>query len=105
MLKAISCEFCTAVPWKLLYADDLVITANNHEQLTAHFKAWKAGKEQKGLIFNVPKTVFMISGADVDVLKDSGKYPCSVCRNDVMASSILCARRDHWVHKKYTGIC
>ena len=41
------------------------------------------GMEQKGLKVNIPKTVFMISGTGLDVLKDSGKtrawYVTRVC--------------------------
>ena len=86
------------------YADDLVIIANSLEELKARFLAWKAGMEQKGLRVSIPKTVFMISGTGLDTLKDSGKYPCSVCRKGVMANSILCTGCDHWVHKKCSGI-
>ena len=104
VLEALSREFRTGVPWELLYADDLVIIADSLEELIARFKVWKAGMQQKGLGVSMPKTVFMISGADLDVLVDSGKYPCSVCRKGVMANSILCTGCNHWVHKKCTGI-
>ena len=90
VLEALSREFRTGVPWELLYADDLVIIAKSLEELIARFKAWKAGMEQKGLKVNIPKTVFMISGTGLDVLKDSGRYPCSVCRKGVGANSIYC---------------
>ena len=32
-------------------------------------------------------------------MKDSGKYPCSVCRIGVGRNSIYCAGCSHWVHK------
>ena len=60
--------------------------------------------EKKGLKVNIPKTVFMISGTGLDVLKDSGRYPCSVCRKGVGANSIYCTGCAHWVHKKCSGI-
>ena len=82
----------------------MVIIANILEELEARFLAWKVGMEQKGLRVSIPKTVFMISGTGLDTLKDSGKYPCSVCRKGVMANSILCTGCDHWVHKKCSGI-
>ena len=104
VLEALSREFRTGVPWELLYADDLVIIANSLEELIARFKAWKDGMEQKGLKVNIPKTVFMISGTDFDVLKDSGKFPCSVCRKGVGANSICCTGCAHWVHKGCSGI-
>ena len=104
VLEALSREFRTGVPWELLYADDLVIIANSLEELIARFKAWKDGMEQKGLKVNIPKTVFMISGTGLDVLKDSGRYPCSVCREGVGANSIYCTGCARWVHKRCSGI-
>ena len=46
----------------------------------------------------------MISGTGLDVLKDSGRYPCSVCREGVGANSIYCTGCAHWVHKRCSGI-
>ncbi len=46
--------------------------------------------EQKGLRVNMPKTKILISGVGLDVLKDSGKFPCAVCRKGVRTNSILC---------------
>ncbi len=46
----------------------------------------------------------MISGTSLDTLKDSGKYPCSVCRKGVIANSIYSAGYDHWVHKRCSDI-
>ena len=56
--------------------------------------------EAKGLRVNMGKTKLMVTGHDLDVLKDSGTYPCAVCRTGVGANSILCTSCDHWVHKK-----
>ena len=50
------------------------------------------------------KTVFIISGTAFDVLKDSCRYPCSVCRKDAGANSIYCTGCAHSVHKRYSGI-
>ena len=33
----------------------------------------------KGLIVNMKKTKFMVSGVDLDVPKKSGKYSCAIC--------------------------
>ena len=76
----------------------MVIIANSLEELIARFKAWRDGMEKKGLKVNIPKTVFMISGTGLDVLKDSGRYPypCSVCRKGVGADSIYCTGCAHW---------
>ncbi len=98
--EPISRECRTGVPWKVLYDDDFVITADNLRQLIARFMPWKIGTEQKGLRVNIPKTVFIISGADLYVLNNQ----CTVCRKGVMASYILCTRHNHWVHKKCSDI-
>ena len=57
-----------------MFADDLVIVATS----IARVKAWKEGMEAKGLRVNMGKTKFMASGVDLDVLHDSGKFPCGV---------------------------
>ena len=104
VLEALSREFRTGVPWELLYADDLVIMADSLEECIARLKVWKAGMEQKGLRVNMKKTKFLISGSGLDVVKDSGKFPCAVCRKGVGANSILCSGCHLWVHKKCSGI-
>ena len=83
VLEALSREFPTGVHWELLYADDLVIIANSLEDLITCFKALKDGMEKKRLKVNIPKIVFMIFGTGLDDLKDSGTYPCLVCREGV----------------------
>ena len=60
--------------------------------------------EKKGLHVNMKKTMFMASGLELDVLKDSGKYPCAVCRTGVGLASILGSVCKHWVHKKCSGL-
>ena len=50
------------------------------------------------------KTKFMISGAGLDVLRDSGAFPCAVCRSGVGANSISCSQCKLWVHEKCSGI-
>ena len=100
VLEALSREFRTGVPWELLYADDLIIIAETKEECVRRLKAWKKGMEEKGFRVSMPKTKFMVSGVGLDVLKDSGKYPCAVCRKGVGANSICCSKCLHWVHKK-----
>ena len=46
----------------------------------------------------------MVSGVNLQTLKDSGEYPCSVCRKGVGSNSIYCAGCSHWVHKKCNGV-
>ena len=51
------------------------------------------------------KTKFMASGLRLDILQDSGKFSCAVCRTGVVRSSIRCSKCNLWVHyKKYSGL-
>ena len=104
VLEALSREFRTGAPWELLYADDLVIIADSLEQCSSKLKAWKSAMEKKGLRVNMTKTKFLISGVGLDVLKDSGKFPCAVCRSGVGNNSIQCSRCKLWVHKRCSSL-
>ena len=104
VLEALSRDFRVGVPWELFFADDLVIIADSLEECVARVKAWKEGMEAKGLRVNMPKTKIMVSGINLDVLKDSGKFPCGVCRMGVGVASTLCSVCKHWVYKKCSGL-
>ena len=65
---------------------------------------WKTDLEAKGLRVNMGKTKIIVSGVNLQTLKDSGEYPCSVCRKGVGSNSIYCAGCSHWVHKKCSGV-
>ena len=79
------------------------IVADSLEKCVAKVKAWKEGLESKGLRVNMKKTMFMASGPKMDVLRESGKYPCAVCLTGVGRASILCTTCKKWVHKKCSG--
>ena len=81
VLEALSQEFCTGVPWELLYADDLAVFADTLEECITKLKARKNGMENRGLKINMKKTKIMIAGAGLDMLRDSGAFPCAVCRS------------------------
>ena len=66
--------------------------------------SWKSAMEKKGLRVNMTKTKFLISGVGLDVLKDSGKFPCAVCRSGVGNNSIQCSRCKLWVHKRCSSL-
>ena len=104
VLEALSREFRTGCPWELLYADDLVLIAESMEELSEKFETWKQGMESKGLRVNTKKTKIMISKRDYLPLRQSGKYPCSVCCKGVGINSIFCKFCKHWVHKKCSGV-
>ena len=101
-LEVQSREFCTGCPWELLYADDLMISAESMEELLVKVQTWKTEMEKKGLHVNMGKTKIMESGIN---LKKSGKYPCGVCQSGVGSSNaIFCGGCKRWVHKKSSGI-
>ena len=102
VLEALSCDFRTGTPWEQ-YADDLVISAET-EGLKMKLNKWKTEMESKGLRVNMGKTKIMVSRVNLQMLKDYGKYPCSVCRKGVGSNSIYCAGCSHWVHKKCSGV-
>ena len=104
VLEALSREYRTGCPWELLYADDLVIIASSEEELISKLRLWKLQMEGKGLRVNMGKTKVMISGPDLNPLKDSGRFPCSVCRDGVGGNSIFCSGCNLWVHKRCSGI-
>ena len=105
VLEALSRDFRVGVPWELFFADDLVIIATSLEECVERVKAWKEGLESKGLHVNMTKTKFMASGIGLDILQDSGKFPCAVCRTGVGRSSIRCSKCNLWVHyKKCSGL-
>ena len=105
VLEALSRDFRVGVPWELFFADDLVIIASSLEECVERVKAWKEGLESKGLHVNMTKTKFMASGLGLDILQDSGKFPCAVCRTGVGRSSIRCSKCNLWVHyKKCSGL-
>ena len=104
VLEALSREFLTGCPCELFYADDLVIMSKTLNELLEKLKTWKKGMEAKGLKANMTKTKLMISGPELNLLRDSGKYPCAVCRKRVGSNAIYCTGCAHWVHKRCSGI-
>ena len=91
-LETLSQEFRTGVPWELLYPDNLAVIADTLEECITKLKAWKNGIENRGLTVNTKETEFMISGAGLYVLHDSGAFTCAVCQSGVGANSISCVQ-------------
>ena len=83
VLEALSCQFRTGVPWELLYADDLAVMTDSLEESIARLKVWKEGMKRKGLRVNMKKTKLMVSGPGLDLLRDSGAFPCAACWSGV----------------------
>jgi len=54
-MEAISREFRVALPWELLYADDLAMIAETEEELIKRLNEWKDIVESKGMRVNIYK--------------------------------------------------
>ena len=104
MLEALSREFSTGCPWELLYADDLMISAESMEELLVKLKTWKSQMENKGLWVNLGQTKIMVSGINLDLLKKSGIGPCGICQTGVGSNAIFCGGSLCRIHKKGSGI-
>ena len=46
VMEAISREFRVALPWELLYADDLAVIAETEEELIKRLNEWKDNVEE-----------------------------------------------------------
>jgi len=62
VMEAISREFRVALPWELLYADDLVVITESEEDLIKRLNEWKNNVQNRGMRVNMNKTKVMISG-------------------------------------------
>jgi len=56
VMEALSREFRVALPWELLYADDLVVVAETEEDLIKSLNEWKDFVENRGMRVNMNKT-------------------------------------------------
>jgi len=101
----ISREFRVALPWELLYADDLAVIAETEEELIKRLNEWKDNLESKGMRVNLNKTKVMISGERQKVRQKAVRWPCiGVCSKGVGSNSLQCTSCQKWVHKKCSGI-
>ena len=104
VLEALLLDFRTSCPWELLYADDLSIIDTSLEALKERLDRWKSSMEEKGLRVNMGKTKVMIAGPNLNLLRKTGKHPCSVCLSGTGSNSILYTHCLGWVHKKCSGL-
>ena len=104
VLEALSMEFRTGCLWEILYADDLMISAQPVDELLVKLRIWRSEIEKKGLKVNMGKTKLIVSGSNLDVLKKSGKHSCVVCQAGVGKNAIQCGGCRQWVHMKCSDI-
>jgi len=103
-MEALSREFRVALPWELLYADDLVVIAETEDDLIKRLNELKEFVENRGMRVNMNKTKVMISGEQQKVMQKTVRWPCGVCGRGVGSNSMQCTSCQKWVHRKCSGI-
>ena len=103
-MEVLSRHFRTGCPWELLYADDLVITAETRDELLEKFCVWKTNLESKGLRVIVGKTKIMVSAHNATKPVETGKCPCGMCNKGIGSNSIKCLICGFWVHKRCSNV-
>jgi len=83
VMEAISREFRLALPWELLYADDLVVIAETEEDLIKRLNEWEDNVENRGMRVNMNKTKVVISGERQNPMQKAARWPCGVCGRGV----------------------
>ena len=76
VMEAISREFRVALPWDLLYTDDLVVIAETEEDLIKRLKEWKDFVENRGM--RVPALVAEWAMPLATVHAGQGSFPVRV---------------------------
>jgi len=100
VMEAISREFRVALPWDLLYADDLDVIAETEQDLIKRLNEWKDNVENRGMRANINKTKVMTSGER----QKAARWPCGVCSRSVSSNSTQCTSCQKWIHKECSGI-
>jgi len=62
------------LPWKLLYADDLVVIAETEDDLIKRLSDWNENVENRGLRVNMNKTKVIISGEQQKVMQKAIRW-------------------------------
>ena len=104
ILDEISRDCRKGDPWELLYADDLVLTAETKEEVVSMFERWRTAMERRGLKVNLEKTKVLVTGKPIETRRETGRYPCGVCSSGTGCNSILCTQCNKWVHKRCSGL-
>ncbi|EYB94331.1 hypothetical protein Y032_0173g424 [Ancylostoma ceylanicum] len=61
-MDTVSNDLQSRPPWKLLYADDVVVAAGTREELMKEVQAWKDRLERYGIKLNIKKTEYLECG-------------------------------------------
>jgi len=87
-MEAISREFRVALPWKLLYANNLVVTAETEDDLIKRLNEWKDNIKNRGMRVNINKIKVMRSGKHHKLIQKATRWPHGVCGRGVGNNSI-----------------
>jgi len=104
VMEALSREFRVALPWELLYADDLVVIAETQDDVIKRLNEWKDFVKNRGMTVNMNKSKVMISGEQQKVMQKVVRCPFGECGRGVGNNSIQCTSCQKWVHRKCSGI-
>jgi len=78
VMEALSREFKIALPWELLYTDDLVVIAQSEDDLIKRLNEWN-NVDNRGMRVDMNKTKVMISGEWRKVTQKAVRWSCVVC--------------------------
>jgi len=92
IMEALSREFRAALPWELLYADDLVVIVETEDDLIKRLNEWKDNVENRGMRVNMNKTKVMINEEQHKVTQKAVRWPCGACGRGIGNNSIQCTR-------------
>ena len=87
VMEAIPREFRVALPWELLYVDDLAVIAETEQEMIKRLN--QLNVESKGMRVNMNKTKVMISERQM-VRQKAARWPCGVCSKGVGSNSLQC---------------
>src|SRR2546425_1757498 len=60
--------------------------------------------KEKGLRVNIGKTKVINCKVGVGQVKNSGKFPCEICRKGVGLNSVCCSSCKKWIRKRCSGV-
>jgi len=99
VMEALSREVRVTLRWELLYADDLLVVAENENDLIKRLNEWKDNMENRDMRVHMNKTKVMISGDQQKAIR----WPCGICGKGVANNSIPWTSCQKWVHRKYSS--
>ena len=106
VMEAVTHTVREGLPWKILYADDLVLVGKCEEELKEKLRKWNECLKDKGLKINEEKTKVMCEsfGTGTTQVVGNVKHPCSICLKGVGVNSIRCTQCVQWVHARYSRV-